>query len=145
MVDKEIVSAKLAELGRYLAELERLKAFSFEEVSASLQKTWAIEHGLQIAIQVVIDTGNHILAAIGENRIEDYADIIDRLGERNIIPPDFAGSIRDMAGFRNILVHEYVEVDLKMVYQVLQSRLDDFRKFAGYIGSYLKTLGQDGV
>ena len=112
MIDKEVIFKKLKELERYQKELERLGSFSLEEIRVSLQKAWSIEHGLQLAIQLVIDIGNHILAAIGESRIEEYADIIDRLGEKDIIPSNFAKDIRDMAGFRNILVHEYIEVDL---------------------------------
>ncbi|MCK4858958.1 MAG: DUF86 domain-containing protein [Candidatus Omnitrophica bacterium] len=91
-----------------------------------------------MAIQLVIDIGNHILVEIGENQIEDYVDIIDRLGEKEIIPPSFAYNIRNMAGFRNILVHEYLKVDLEQVYQVLQKRLPDFKKFIIYIKNYLK-------
>ena len=67
-------------------------------------------------------------------------DIIDKLGERGIVPSEFAQAIRGMAGFRNILIHEYASVDMKKVYDVLHNRLDDFRKFAGYIEMYLSRL-----
>ena len=138
-IDKEIITKKLHELGRYLLELEDLKSLTFEEFRASLRKIWSVEHGLQLAIQSVIDIGNHILASVGENRIDEYSDIIDRLGEREIIPSDFAEAIRDMTGFRNILVHEYLKVDIKLVYQVLQNRLGDFYEFSRYIKDYLNT------
>ena len=68
-------------------------------------------HGLQLSIQVLIDVGNRILAARGENQIEDYVDIIDKLGEKNIVPSEFAQQIRGMAGLRNILVYEYASID----------------------------------
>ncbi|MCL4515103.1 MAG: DUF86 domain-containing protein [Firmicutes bacterium] len=45
--------------------------------------------------------------------------------------------VAGMAGFRNVLVHQYLQVDLKEVYQILQSGLDDFRSFAGYITDFL--------
>ena len=137
MIDKEVMIKKLQELEQYTRELEKMKALSLKEIQISLPKSWSIEHGLQLAIQLVIDIGNHILAAIGENRIDEYADVIDRLGERQIIPPDFAKEIRDMAGFRNVLVHEYIDVDLKQVYYVLQNRLSDFQRFNHYIKNYL--------
>lgn len=138
MVDEEIVLKKLRELEKYLLELERLRRMPLQEMRGSLQKAWSVEHGLQLAIQCVIDVGNHILAAIGENRINEYADIIDRLGERKILPVRFAKRIRDMAGFRNILVHEYVGIDLKRVYHILQNRLGDFEKFIRYIRDFLQ-------
>ncbi|OQX81996.1 MAG: hypothetical protein B6D56_00990 [Candidatus Omnitrophica bacterium 4484_70.1] len=89
-------------------------------------------------MQIVIDVGNHILAAIGESQIEDYTDIIDKLGERNIISAEFAQSIRGMVGLRNILIHEYSSIDLNKVYDILQNKLDDFYKFIEYIEDYLK-------
>lgn len=137
MVDKEVILKKLQELERYLKELHTFKGLSLEELASSLQKAWSVKHGLQLSIQIVIDVGNHILASIGENRIADYVDVIDRLGERKIIPDDFAKRIRDMAGFRNILVHEYIEVDLKEVHRVLLERLNDFQEFIDYIKVYL--------
>ena len=107
MIDKKLVRKKLSELENYILTLERLKAYPIAELQKSREKLWSVEHGLQLAIQLVIDTGNHILAAIGEQEIEDYVDVIDKLGERGIIPLEFAQTIRGMAGFRNILIHEY--------------------------------------
>ena len=78
------------------------------------------------------------MAAIGENQIEEYVDIIDKLGERNIIPSEFAQSIRGMAGLRNILVHEYASLDIKKIYDIVQNQLDDFYEFVNHINYYLK-------
>lgn len=138
MIDKEVIREKLQELKRYSKELENFKSISRDEFSSSLGKQWMICHGLQLSIQVLIDVSNHILAAIGENQIEDYVDIIDKLGEKNIIPPEFARQIRGMVGLRNILVHEYVSVDLDKIYEILQNRLDDFHNFIEYINQFMK-------
>lgn len=138
MIDKELIRKKLQEMNRYLKELDDSKSISLEEFCSSLSMQWTICHGLQLSIQTLLDIGNHILAAIGENQIEDYVDIIDRLGERSIVPREFAQSIRGMAGLRNILVHEYAHLDMKKIYDVLQTRLDDFYKFINYINGYLK-------
>ena len=137
-IDREMIAAKFAELNRNLKELQRLRGDKFVELTGSLSKQWAISHGLQVSIQIIIDTGNHILAAVGVNAIDEYVDVIDRLGEQKIIPKKFAGRIRGMAGLRNILVHEYDAVDMKIVYNILQHRLDDFYRFTGYINRFLR-------
>ncbi|MBC8235585.1 DUF86 domain-containing protein [bacterium] len=107
MMDTKILS-KLQELERYVQQLRKFQNYRYDEIESDLEKRWAIEHGLQVSIQIVIDIGNHILASIGENQIEDYTGILDKLGQHNILTPQFATDIRGMAGFRNILVHEYV-------------------------------------
>jgi len=138
VIDKVLIEKKLQELNRYLKELEDSKNISWDEFYSSLGTQWMICHGLQLSIQTLIDVGNHILAAIGENQIEDYVDIIDKLGERNIIPSEFSKAIRGMAGLRNILVHEYARLDLKKIYDIFQNRLDDLYKFIKYINQFLK-------
>ena len=140
MIDKEVIRKKLQELNRYLKELEGLRRISWNEFSSSLSKQWMVCHGLQLSIQVLIDVGNHILAAVGENQIEDYADIIDKLGERGIVPSEFAHQIRGMAGLRNILIHEYTRIDLNKIYEIFRNRLDDFYSFIEYINQAMEAL-----
>lgn len=139
-IDEDLIRSKFSELNKYLKELQRLRNIGFKEFSSSLTKQWTVFHGLQLSIQIVIDVGNHILAAIGENRIDEYVDIIDNLGKRKIIPLKFSREIRGMAGLRNILVHEYAQIDAKKIYIILQDRLKDFYDFMRYINKYLKKI-----
>ena len=46
--------------------------------------------------------------------------------------------IRNMAKFRNRLVHLYWELDDRQLYDILQNRLDDFKKFLDYIARFLE-------
>ena len=138
MIDKEVIVKKLQELNRCLKELENLKNISSKDFFSSLDKQWTVCHGLQLSIQILIDVGNHILASIGENQIEDYVDIIDRLGKKGIIPSEFAQAIRGMVGLRNILIHEYAKIDLDKIYEILQKRLGDFYSFIEYIDQFIK-------
>jgi uncharacterized protein YutE (UPF0331/DUF86 family) len=146
MMDTTILS-KIQDLERYVQQLRKFQNYSCDEIEsdpslrsrAGLEKIWAIEHGLQVSIQIVIDIGNHILASIGENQVEDYTGIIDKLGRYNILPSQFAKEIRGMAAFRNILVHQYADVNLRTVYYVLQNKLDDFVNYIRYIQSYFSS------
>ena len=54
-----------------------------------------------------------------------------------MLPADFAERLAPLAGFRNILVHEYLAVDWDEVYRNLQ-RLDDLYQFAEYVRNWLK-------
>lgn len=82
--------------------------------------------------------GNHLIASLALAAPRDYHDVIVKLGEHGIIPRDFAAQIAPMAGFRNILVHEYLAVDLAEVYRILRERLDDFRLFAAHVERFLE-------
>ncbi len=139
MVMDATITRKLQELERCIQQLQKFQSYRYDEIEGDLEKIWAIERGLQISVQIIIDIGNHILASIGENQIEDYTDVLSKLGKCNILPSEFAERIKGMAGFRNILVHRYAEVDLKRVYDVLQNRLHDFVEYIGYIQSYFSS------
>jgi uncharacterized protein YutE (UPF0331/DUF86 family) len=60
-----------------------------------------------------------------------------RLGELGVLPQDFAQHLAPLAGFRNILVHEYLAVDWQEVYRHLQ-QLDDLARFAELVRERLR-------
>lgn len=137
MVDELFTLHRLGELDRYVTELSKLQTYSLDDLTTDMAKAWAVSHGLQLAIQAVLDIGNHILAGQGVHAV-DYADVIDKLGETGILPAGFARKIRGMAGLRNIIVHEYTRLDMQKLHWFLQNNLRDFADFACYITDYLE-------
>lgn len=136
VIDQETIQKKLAELERYVTELKKHEHYTVEDLRADLGKQWMVSHGLQLAIQVVLDVGNHLLSEQGINA-EDYTDVIDKMGEHSIIPLEFARKIRGMAGFRNVIIHGYSVLDLNKLHSVLKDNLEDFLEFARYIVNFL--------
>ena len=137
-MEDEILLKYLKELETNFINLNQIKVENIKELRSNIEKQWAILHGLQIIIQNILDIGNHILTSKGINNIETYGDIIKKLGENQIIPEGFAKSIQNLAGFRNILVHEYIMVDLEKVFFILTNKLCDVEKFIQFIASYIE-------
>jgi uncharacterized protein YutE (UPF0331/DUF86 family) len=137
MIDEILIKRRLAELRRNVEALRTLKRFSFEDLRTDVKARWAVEHGLQVSIQIVLDVGNRMLAELGENNLGDYADVIAALGRVGILPAEFSEKIQPMAGFRNLVVHEYAEIDLSVVYRVLEEGLTDFEIFGQHVEAYL--------
>lgn len=136
MVDPHVVEQKLHDLNRYLKHLEKYRGTTPQELDDNLDLAWVIEHGLQLCIQIVLDIGSHILAEEGIV-VDEYGDVFSELAKLKVLPAEFARDISGMAGFCNILVHEYARVNKAKVAEVLNRRLGDFRKFAQYIIQYL--------
>jgi len=57
-----------------------------------------------------------LLSGLGLAAPAEYREVFSELGRHGIIPLDFADIIVPLAGFHNILVHEYLKVDLRQVY-----------------------------
>ena len=106
------------------------------ELRADPDLRWAVERGLQLSAQNVLDIATHIAASSGLDS-PDYSSAIGRLAELSVLPAEFASRLRPLAGFRNILVHGYLQVDLAVVEQVLQEKLPEFEEFARYVEAHL--------
>ncbi|OGG09725.1 hypothetical protein A2781_00930 [Candidatus Gottesmanbacteria bacterium RIFCSPHIGHO2_01_FULL_42_27] len=68
---------------------------------------------------------------------QDASESILILGEEGVIEKDFAKHFSKIAGFRNILIHEYLKIDYKIVADNLNKYLADFEKFARQVAKYL--------
>lgn len=138
MFDRQVIEAHLQNMEEALANLGRYRNLSLEELRKDLSLVWIVEKGLQILIQNLLDIGAHVLASEIKNDWDDYGEIIFKLGHHGILPMDFSERIQGMAGLRNILIHEYLRVDVPKIYDYLKNRLGDFTEFMSYIQEYLE-------
>lgn len=141
MVKVQEIQSRLIKLGEYVEALERYSRLTREQVSQNPDTEWAIERVLQNCIQIVVDIATHISAATGNKRADDYEQAIQLLGAIGVLPRDFAQSIKGIAGFRNILVHGYLDIDESKVYDNLQRGLVDFPLFAGHVHAWMEKQG----
>lgn len=85
-----------------------------------------------------MDIGEIIISAKNFEKPEDYKNVILILGKRNVIPKEFSERFAAAAGFRNILVHGYNDIDLEKFQDYLHNNLEDINEFAQYIVKYLE-------
>ena len=90
-----------------------------------------------LSIELLTDVGNHIIAEDGLGMVNWYSDIPDILNSKNIINIKLKEIWIKMIGFRNTLVHEYIDIDLEIVYDVLQNGLDDLKAIKLKLAVYL--------
>ena len=138
--DRRVVDRHLSALRAAVAALRRHRRAGVETLRADPDLRWAIERGLQIAAQNALDIAIHLVAAAGRDP-GGYAAAIDGLAQAGALPPAFAARFRAVAGFRNVLVHGYldvdVDVDVELVADALAGRLDDFEEFARRVERWL--------
>jgi len=134
--DPEVIRRHLAALREALSNLRRHAGRTAQELRTNADLRWTIERGLQLCIQNALDIATHLAAAAGLDA-PDYATAIDRLAELSVLPAAFAARLRPIAGFRNVLVHGYLQVDLAILERVLNQRLQDFEEFAGCVEAHI--------
>ena len=134
--DSPVVRRHLAALREALANLRRHAGSTPAMLRADMDLRWTVEPGLQLCAQNAIDIATHLATAAGLDA-PDYASALDRLTRMNVLPGAFGARFRQIAGFRNVLVHDYIEVDLDVVARVLGENLDDFDEFARLVERHL--------
>lgn len=84
---------------------------------------------LQEAVEAALDVAGHLVSRNGYRNAEDYADLFTVLGEEDVLEEDLARRLEAMAGFRNVLVHRYAEVDLDRVWAYVTDDREDVVAF----------------
>jgi uncharacterized protein YutE (UPF0331/DUF86 family) len=131
------ITRRLEKLRECLGKLEPLRKKRREEFARQPYLRDIVERNLEVAIQCLIDMGNRIISIEDAEKPKDYYEIFLILGSLQVLPSEFAKQIAPMAGFRNILVHDYVSIDWDLVHDHLQ-KLGDFYDFERHIKKWLK-------
>lgn len=136
MVDQDIVLQKLAFIEARVKELRTIARP--ERIESDIREERFITHTLQLAIQAALDTASHIVSdeRLGEPRTN--RELFDLLAKSHWLSADLTNALRNMAGFRNIIVHGYEDVELKIVADIINNRLTDFDDFITAIQTRLK-------
>jgi uncharacterized protein YutE (UPF0331/DUF86 family) len=140
MIDKHLVCAKLAQLRERQRILKQLAAEPREQFIADPVKRGAAERLLQVSIEICLDIGHHVIAALGLPRPSEYRDVFRILTDHGTLPAEFGARLETMAAFRNRLVHVYAEIDPAQVYDYLQHDRADFDEFARVIAAAVTRL-----
>ena len=131
------IEKRLDELSERLARLQPLTQKTRLEFDQDAYLRDIVERNLEVAAQCCIDICHRIIAMEGAPKPVDYRAAFISAGSLGVLPADFARRLAPIAGFRNILAHEYLTVNWDEVYRNLQ-RLDDLEQFADFIRRWLR-------
>ncbi len=137
MVQTEVIRKRLNRLEESLTILKRLREYSLESFLATPEYYGSAERFLQIAIETTTDIGGHLIADLKLGNVNWYSDIPTLLAEKKFISDGLREKWIRMIGFRNILVHDYLEVDRKIVYDVMQNHLQDLEELKKVFAEFL--------
>jgi uncharacterized protein YutE (UPF0331/DUF86 family) len=130
-VPPEVKKRKLQKLMQYLHDLRKHEDVSFDEF---MKKHYEVERIIQLMIETSADLIFHELSK--KNTTPDsYREAFLLAGRMNIIPEELAKNLSLACGMRNILVHEYEEIDYNLVHKSIKTALQD-------LGEFIKVLAE---
>ena len=119
----DIVNKKLASITTYLNDLFPHREISFEEF---MKRHYEIERLLELLVMTASDIVFHLISARGEPVPASYRAAFLRAGETGIISRELSNSLALSAGLRNILAHEYEEIDYRLLHKSIPAAIRDF-------------------
>ncbi|OFV84925.1 MAG: hypothetical protein A2W26_00890 [Acidobacteria bacterium RBG_16_64_8] len=128
MLDRERILAKLDALDGYLRELEQIVPTTFDGYRR-IETKRACERLLQISIESTIDVCGRLVIGLRLGLPAEETDLFAKLQQAGVVSAEMAAILGRMKGLRNILVHEYGQVNDRVVYEVFRENLGDFVRF----------------
>lgn len=142
MVDLERVTALLRRLEAETAYLRARADGDRSALRADEERLSGLKYRFVTALETVIKIAQHLCASEGWGPPDSNAASVRLLSEHRLVDEDLAGRLAAAIGFRNVLVHEYAEVDDDQVIANLDE-VDDLARFVTAVSTWLRDLPPD--
>lgn len=130
MVDREVFDRRLARLEELLRGLRQIATKDKKSLLKDDMLQASAERWLQLAAECSIDLAHHLIADRGWKTPATYREAFQVLLQEGAISPEIAHQMEAWAGLRNVLVHLYLDVDQKRIYEILRNDLDQLENYA---------------
>lgn len=138
LVRRDLIADRLEKLRHYLKTLKAIKKIDLETFKKDVFVHATAERYLHLAIECLLDIGSHVIADHGYRKPDTYSEIFDILQEEGMISTSLLKELGGMAAFRNILVHDYLRLDLNLVYDIMHKQLKTIEKLAKIYAALLE-------
>ena len=127
-----VIQRKFALLDKYLLQLQReLKGVGFDAFRKDWVQQRMTERALQVMVEIVINIAERIIAVQNAGPAASATEAIEKLVELDVLKS--AKPYINMVRFRNLIVHQYEEIDPEILYNLARNQLEDFRQFRNEI------------
>lgn len=129
-MEREIILAKFESLEKCIRRIEAQNVKDARELEENLDKQEVIILNLQRAVQICVDIGNHVLLDFPCATPATMADTFKKMRENDLIADKTRENLSKAVGFRNIAIHQYEDIDCKIIFSIVKNHLCDFCEFA---------------
>jgi uncharacterized protein YutE (UPF0331/DUF86 family) len=129
MTNLSIIENRVSATEKYLRILEGYKKFSKEEIEKDINIRGATERYLYLVVQSTIDLADAVISYRNFRKPTTNREAFFILNEEEAISSDLTERLSDMAGFRNIIAHDYEDINYDIIYDILQNKLSNIQEF----------------
>lgn len=135
MTNISVIENKISQINKYLNILEKYREYTKDEIVSSVDLKGTVERYLYLAVQTAIDLAEAVISYKKLRKPTTMGESFTILKEENIIEKELENKLIGMVGFRNILAHEYEDIDYDILYDVLIKKTKDIKDFTARVVS----------
>ncbi|HZN95582.1 MAG TPA: DUF86 domain-containing protein [Myxococcales bacterium] len=136
-VDREVISRKLGVIQDALVVLEQAGAIDLDAYRRDIWRRKGTERILQEMVEAAMDVAAHLMVETGRAAPVDGRSAFINLGSAGVLSMELARALAPAAGLRNRLVHEYDEVDDRIVFDAVGEAKALFPRFIAEVEAFL--------
>ena len=136
MVNRNLLSSKLAELADRVNRIRSLGPLSVQELTANRDAFELASFNLMLAVQICADVAAHLIADEGWPAAKNLAEAFTRLEEQGLLQISVAQALRKAVGLRNVVAHGYARVDPAAIHAAATGGLVDLEAFSQAVASW---------
>ena len=140
MIDRRRVEHLVNYVQEMLNRLQSQGSKGFEEFAEDFQAVDASLYELQTMLEAISDIAMHVVAGANFGSPNSRPEAVEMLAKNGIIPQELAEQVSQAVRMRNIIVHHYPSINLRIVYDVIQNDLGDIVDYCAEIVNYLDSL-----
>ena len=139
MADDRVVATQLEQIEQYHGELkEKQRSLSRTTLLTETTEQRAVERMFENAIQACADLAKHIASMDFDLDGDTSKEAIRILSREGVIDEPTADTLVAAVGFRNVLAHQYGNIDYDEVYENLQTGLDVYDAFSRQVAQWVR-------
>ena len=135
--DAGVVQSRLALIRGLLDDLESVGQIMRDRLEQDRMLRHGVERVLAKVVELAVSVNGHLGATLLGRAPKDYRSSFDLAQESGAIQPELVRRLQPSVGLRNVLTHEYVEVDLEIVVAAVVSARRDYADYVRQMAAWI--------
>ena len=137
-VNLELIKTRAHDIRANIEKVRRYSALSDEEFFADERNLYSVQHLLLLSIEASASICLHLTSRMTGAAPASYGECFGALLAAGIIDEELSRRLTGMVRFRNLLVHQYWDIDPQRVLDYARSDIGDFEDFLAAVGLWLE-------
>jgi uncharacterized protein YutE (UPF0331/DUF86 family) len=139
-MDLEVVLVRLRLITKYLNTLEEFRDVTIDEYLDNFRHQLSVERLLQLMAEAATDINKYMLVQLHQISPDTSGNSFIEAGEQGIIAAELAAELAKAARMRNILVHQYKDIDSSIVFTGIAKALQQYPLYIQQVTTYLDSM-----